>query len=86
MGPYDSLRDYVFDLEKRDKLIRIKEIDQDKYESTALMFKMLDRMKDKAPAILIEKTKINGKWFETPVVGNIYNGYDTVAQCFALRV
>ena len=68
MGPYDSLRDYVFDLEKRDKLIRIKEIDQDKYESTALMFKMLDRMKDKAPGILIEKTKINGKWFETPVV------------------
>jgi 4-hydroxy-3-polyprenylbenzoate decarboxylase len=85
MGPYDSLRDYVFDLEKRGKLIRIKEIDQDKYESTALMFKMLDRMKDKAPGILIEKTKINGKWFETPVVGNIYNGYDTIAQCFGVE-
>ena len=61
MGPYDSLRDYVSDLEKRGKLIRIKEIDQDKYESTALLYKMLDRLKDKAPGFIIEKTKINGK-------------------------
>lgn len=85
MGPYDSLRDYVFDLEKRGKIIRIKEIDQDKYESTALLFKMLDRMKENAPGFIIEKTKINGKWLETPVVGNIFNGYDTVAQCFGVE-
>ncbi len=74
MWPYDSLRDFVYDLEKREKLIRIKEIDQDKYESTALLFKMLDRMGNKAPGFLIEKTKANGKWLETPVVGNIFNG------------
>ncbi|MBW1839042.1 MAG: hypothetical protein JRI49_03825, partial [Deltaproteobacteria bacterium] len=72
MGPYDSLRDYVADLEKRGKLIRIKEIDQDRYESTALMFRMLDRMKDKAPGIFIEKTKVIDRWYETPVVGNLF--------------
>jgi len=85
MGPYDSLRDYLFDLEERGKLIRIKEIDQDKYESTALLYKMLDRLKDKAPGFIIEKTKINGKWFEVPVIGNIFNGYDTVAQCLGVE-
>ena len=84
MGPYDSLRDYVADLKKRGKCIHIKEIDQDKYESTALVYKMLDRMGAKAPGFIIERTKINGKWFDTPVVGNIYNGYDTVAQAFGV--
>ncbi len=84
MWPYDSLRDFVYDLEKRERLIRIKEVDQDKYESTALLFKMLDRMGNKAPGFLIEKTKANGKWLETPVVGNIFNGYDTIAQSFGV--
>ena len=85
MGPYDSLRDDVADLEERGKLIRIKEIDQDRYESTALMFRMLDRMKDKAPGIFIEKTKVSDRWYETPVVGNLFNGYDTIAQCFGVE-
>lgn len=84
MYPYDSMRDYVADLEKRGKFIRIKEIDQDKYESTALVFKMMERLGDKAPGFLIEKTKINGRWYDTPVVGNIYNGYDTTALCFGV--
>ena len=44
MYPYDSMRDYVAELEKRNKIIRIKEIDQDIYESTALIYKMLERM------------------------------------------
>lgn len=85
MYPYDSIRDYFAELEKRDKIIRIKEIDQDKYESTALIYKMLERMGDKAPGFIAEKTKINGQWFDTPVVGNIYNGYDTVALCFGVE-
>jgi 4-hydroxy-3-polyprenylbenzoate decarboxylase len=60
MGPYDSLRDYIADLEARGKFMR-------------------------APGFLIERTKINGTWHDTPVVGNIFNGYDTVAQCFGVE-
>ena len=85
MYPYDSMRDYVAELEKRNKIIRIKEIDQDIYESTALIYKMLERMGDKAPGFIAERTKANGKWFDTPVVGNIYNGYDTVALSFGVE-
>ena len=85
MYPYDSMRDYVAELEKRNRFIRIKEIDQDLYESTALIYKMLERMGDKAPGFFAERTKINNKWFETPVVGNIYNGYDTIALSFGVQ-
>jgi 4-hydroxy-3-polyprenylbenzoate decarboxylase len=85
MFPYDSMRDFVAELEKRNRFIRIKEIDQDIYESTALIYKMLERMGDKAPGFLAERTKIGGKWFDTPVVGNIYNGYDTVALAFGVK-
>ena len=85
MYPYDSLRDYVADLEQRGRCIRIKEIDQDIYESTALVYRMMSRLGDKAPGFLVEKTKINGKWFTTPMVGNIYNGYDTVALSFGVE-
>ena len=85
MYPYDSMRDYVAELEKRNRCIRIKEIDQDVYESTALIYKMLERMGDKAPGFIAERTKINNKWFETPVVGNIYNGYDTIALSFGVQ-
>ena len=84
MYPFNSMRDYVEELEKRGKFIRIREIDQDIYESTALIYRMLERMGDKAPGFLAERTRINGKWFETPLVGNIYNGYDTIALSFGV--
>ncbi len=40
MFPYDSLRDYAADLEKRGKLLRIKEMDQDAYEMTAFSYRL----------------------------------------------
>ena len=85
MAPFDSLRDYAEALEKRGKFIRIKEMDQDKYEATAFYYKLMDRYKTNAPGFLIERMKINGKWYETPVVGNIFCGFDTVAQCFGVK-
>lgn len=85
MYPYDSLRDYAADLEARGRLLRIKEMDQDKYEMTAFAYRVNDRMKDKAPAFLVEKIKVNGKWHDTPAVGNLYNGFGSVARCFGVE-
>ncbi|MBW2609107.1 MAG: UbiD family decarboxylase [Deltaproteobacteria bacterium] len=84
MGPYDSIRDYVADLEERGKCIRIKEMDQDLYEATAFLYTLMDRMRAEAPCFLLEKTKINGRWYETPVIGNALNGFDMVAQCLGV--
>ena len=85
MAPYDSLRDYAAALEKRNKFVRIKEMDQDKYEATAFYYKLMDRMKTNAPAFLIERTRVNGRWYDVPVVGNLFCGFDTVAQCFGVE-
>lgn len=82
MFPYDSLRDYVAALEAQGRLLRIKEMDQDKYEMTAFAYRLDDRMKEKAPAFLVERTKVNGRWHDTPVIANIFNGFGQVARCF----
>ena len=61
-GPYDSLREYIAALEARGRLLRIKEMDQDKYEATAFVYQMLDKLGiERSPGILIEKVKINGE-------------------------
>jgi len=84
MYPYDSLRDYAADLEAQGKLLRIKELDQDNYEVTALAYRLKDRMKDKSPAFLVERTKINGTWYDSPVIGEIFNNFGMVARCFGV--
>jgi 4-hydroxy-3-polyprenylbenzoate decarboxylase len=85
-GPYDSVRDYVKALEARGRLLRIKEVDQDKYEGTAFVYKMLDNLGiERSPAIMFEKVKINGKWMKGPVLGNIYCGWDTAAMAYGVE-
>ena len=86
MFPYNSLRDYAAALEAQGELLRIKEMDQDSYEMTAFSYKLDDRMKEKAPAFLVERTKANGRWYDSPVIANIFNGYGRVAQCFGAAV
>ncbi len=58
-------------LKKMGKLIRINEMDQDKYEMSALVYKLQDRMEYKSPSFISEKTKINGKIYDSPVIGNL---------------
>ncbi len=54
IGHFDAMLDYVQALESRGRLKRIPEIDQDKYEATALAYRMVDRFgTDSAPALLI---------------------------------
>jgi len=84
MYPYDSLRDYAQDLENEGKLLKINEADQDKYEISALLYKLNDRMDYNAPAFLVQKTKINATIHDSPVLGNILNNFGTVAQCFGV--
>lgn len=85
-GPYDSLRDYIDALEQHGRLLRIDRIDQDKYEATALMYRMLDKLgDDKAPAVLFENIKINGKWVKGPVLVNAYPGWDAAAMIFGAK-
>ncbi len=85
-GPYDSLRDYIAALEARGRVLRVKEVDQDNYEGTALMFRLIDEYgAHRAPAILFEKIKIDGEWREGPVLANIFAGWDTAAMVYGVE-
>ncbi len=80
-GPYDSIRDYVAALEARGRLVRIKEMDQDKYEASGFACRLVDKFGiNAAPAFLMERVKIEGEWIEGPVLGNVYGGWDMEAM------
>ena len=66
--PFDSLREYAEYLESQGRLVRIDQMDQDQYEMTAFGYRMEERFREQAPAFLIERTKLDDQWYETPVL------------------
>jgi len=69
-GPFDSLREYVSALEARGLLLRIAEMDQDKYEATGFAYQLVKEFSyDLAPAFLIETIKINNQKKEYEIKG-----------------
>ena len=84
-GPFDSLRDYLAAVEARGNLLRIDEMDQDRYEASAFAYRMVEeRGFDESPPFLIERIKTGGKWFDTPVIGNLFGGWDNEALAFGV--
>ena len=72
-GPFESLRDYVAALERNGHLVRIREMNQDAYESTGFAYRLMDRIGfNYAPAFLLENVVIGGRRYRTPVLGNLY--------------
>ena len=81
-GPYDSLRDYLTALEATGNLLRIPEMDQDAYETTAFTYRAIEELGYwKAPAFLVERVKIDGAWVEGPFLGNAYGPWAAEALC-----
>jgi UbiD family decarboxylase len=84
-GPYDSIRDYLEALEATGNLIRIPEMDQDQYETTAFCYRLMERIGYwKAPAFLVERVKIDGQWVEGPLLGNAYGPWAAEALCMGV--
>jgi len=85
-APFDSLRDYVRALDEHGLLLRIDAIDQDAYEGTALMYRLVDRYgRFRAPIVLFERVKIDGRWIDGPVIGNELRHVDVEAILFGLE-
>ncbi len=84
-GPFDSMRDYFAALDARGRLLRIKEIDQDKYMATGLAYKLIDKYgHERAPAFMIDRVKIEGDWFDGPIIGNPFGGWDIEAMAYGI--
>ena len=85
-GPFDSLRDYVAELDRRGLLIRIPRLDQDAYEATALMYRLIDEYGlYRTPAFLVDEVKIEGRWVRGPVLVNQYGHYHTEAVALGIE-
>ncbi len=70
-APFDSIRDYLIALEANGLLLRVPRIDQDRYQTTALVFRSGDRFGIfNSPALMFENVKIDGKWMEGPLIAN----------------
>jgi len=85
LPPYDSIRDWVDAMDAHGLLLRIPEIDQDNYEATGLVFRMNDLYGPyKSPGLFFEKVKQDGKWFDTPVLGNMQMHWHTDSIAFGV--
>jgi 4-hydroxy-3-polyprenylbenzoate decarboxylase len=85
-GPFDSLRDYLTAVESRGSLLRIPEMDQDRYEATGFAYRMVEEHGfDNAPPFLIERVKIDGRWIDGPVIGNTFGGWSSEALAFGVQ-
>jgi 4-hydroxy-3-polyprenylbenzoate decarboxylase len=84
-GPFDSIREYVSALEARGHLLRVREMDQDRFEATGFAYRMIDEHGyDNAPAFLIERIKVDGEWLDGPLLGNIFAGWLSEALAYGV--
>ena len=85
-APFDSFRDYMEAIEAWGLVLRVPRIDQDKYELTAMMYRLIDEFGwYEAPAILAEEVKIDGKWVKGPVICNHQGHWYTEALTFGVE-
>jgi 4-hydroxy-3-polyprenylbenzoate decarboxylase len=86
IAPFDSLRDYIQALEDNGLLMRFNRIDQDAYEGTALMYRLVDHYgRFHAPVVLFEEVRIDGRWIKGPVIANHARHVDIEAITFGLQ-
>jgi UbiD family decarboxylase len=83
--PYTSLRDYLGALEQAGLLLRVRNFDQDAYESTAFAYRLIERCGyNRAPAFRFERVKIDGEWVDGPIFGGAYGPWLGEAMCFGI--
>ncbi|MEZ5566069.1 MAG: UbiD family decarboxylase [Gammaproteobacteria bacterium] len=78
--------DYVAELDRRNLLIHIDRLDQDAYEATALMYRLIDEYGlYQTPAFLVKEVKIEGRWVRGPMLVNQYGHYHTEAVALGIE-
>ncbi|MBM4195628.1 MAG: hypothetical protein FJ197_00830 [Gammaproteobacteria bacterium] len=86
LGPYDDFRGAIAAFEARGRVVRIARADQDAFEASALMYRLVDRYgAEGAPVVVFEEVKIEGEWIKGPVVGNFIGHWDAEALVFGVE-
>jgi 4-hydroxy-3-polyprenylbenzoate decarboxylase len=86
VGPFDDLRGWIRELDRRGLLLKVQDVDQDQYEATALMYRLVDRFGMYfAPTLWIENIRIDGKWHKGPIICNHFGHWDTECLAFGIE-
>ncbi len=85
--PFDSIRDYVAALEERGLLQRFDDVDQDEFDTTAIMYTLIDEFGlREAPAVLFTNILANERHYAGPVVANLQGNMNTEALLLGTEV
>jgi len=85
-GPFSSLREYVAAMEAHGNVMRFDRVDQDAYEGTAIMYRLVDRFGlYRAPLVIFEEVKIGGQWIKGPVIANQLRHVEAETLIFGLQ-
>jgi len=84
--PYDSIRDWVAALEAHGLLLRMGDVDQDAFHATGLFFNLTDQYTwFGAPAMLFDRVRIDGEWFDGPLLANLQGHLSTDSIIWGLE-
>ncbi len=85
-GPFSSLRQYVAAMEAHGNVMRFDRVDQDAFEGTAIMYRLVDRFGlYRAPLVIFEEVKIDGRWIKGPVIANQLRHVEAETLIFGLQ-
>ena len=86
VGPYASLREYLEALEKFGRVLHINEVDQDQYEATGFMYRLMEKYSAvEAPVVSFDRIKTQGQWMQGPVLGNLYGRWEFEALAMGIE-
>ncbi len=84
--PFDSIRDYLDAMDGYGLLARFRDVDQDAWEGTAIMYHLTDSFGlYGAPVVVFENIRINGRWIRGPLVANYQGHYHQEAITWGLE-
>ena len=86
VGPYTSLREYLEALEQFGRVLHINEVDQDQYEATGFMYRLMEKYSAvEAPVVSFDRVKTQGQWMQGPVLGNLYGRWEFEALAMGIE-
>jgi len=86
VGPYASLREYLEALENFGRVLHINEVDQDQYEATGFMYRLMEKYSAvEAPVVSFDRIKTQGQWMQGPVLGNLYGRWEFEALAMGIE-
>ena len=87
MGPFKSIRDYLDAVDHHKLSIHIEDIDQDNYEATGLIYKLVEKHGViNAPVVFFDKIKSSGKTFQNASIGNLFGKWELEALALGVPI